>query len=150
MAILIPSAPTFFVHPLPRRHLPGALAAAALIAPLLPLPDLRWPAACEAVHSPSRTALVGRSAACRQGDPPHIRVVGTAVPGGKIQVEVAAGTTCVATSLGGEFDELRYLVPKSGKVTIPVHPEARGGMVMSVAVGEGLDRKILLIDVVSP
>ena len=75
-----------------------------------------------------------------------IRGPSTVTAGGTMQVEVGSGSSSLEVSFpGGETQTIP--VPADGKVTIPV-PLGTSPAV-TVSVGKGLDRKSVIIEVIS-
>ena len=73
----------------------------------------------------------------------------TATPGGTIEVEVGPNDQSVEISLGGSGDTQSFEVPPDKKVSIPV-PSAPPGSVVKVSVGDGLSRRIILVEIIAP
>lgn len=84
----------------------------------------------------------------RQG-PGGIRVTSTsAVLGGAIEVDVATCDTTVSVSGGGAAPLVVVSVPPGKHLSIPV-PQVPVGTFLSIAVGRGLNRHVVLIEVVA-
>lgn len=78
-----------------------------------------------------------------------LRVVGPVVQGGTITVEVGSNDDFVEISAGSATETVRHAVAP-GKVNhLPV-PPVPGGTVLWISVGKGLNRKVVLVEVLAP
>lgn len=75
-----------------------------------------------------------------------IRGPSTAPAGGTIDIEVGSNDQSIWVNSGTNLSE--YKVPPSKKVTIPVPPAP--GELFVVTVGTGLNKRSLIITIVSP
>lgn len=127
-----------------QRHLRTFLAAAAIFAVVglcgagsLSANDR---GECVAIHGQIHP-VVG------QGDQ-GIKAPATAEAGGTIEVSVGPNDTTIEVSMGGADDVKTYDIPSSKTVTISI-PNAPG-YVVSLAVGKGLAKKIVYVEIVAP
>lgn len=70
-----------------------------------------------------------------------------AVEGSTIEVEVATGHTSIQVAYGGPDNTRTLPVPSNGRVTVPI--PAGSGPAIAISVGRGLNRKFLVIEVIS-
>jgi hypothetical protein len=78
-----------------------------------------------------------------------LRVIGPAVQGGTIAVEVGGNDTMVYVSAGSAAETVGHAVVP-GKVNhLPV-PPVPGGTVLWLWVGKGLNRRVVLVEVIAP
>ncbi|MFN6145765.1 MAG: hypothetical protein ACK5AL_05365 [Planctomycetota bacterium] len=78
-----------------------------------------------------------------------LRVQGPAIQGGTIRVEVGSNVDCVEISAGSASETIRHEV-EPGKVSeLPV-PPVPGGTVLWISVGRGLNRRVVLVEVLAP
>ncbi len=80
---------------------------------------------------------------------PGLRVIGPVVQGGTITLEVGSNDTTVFVSAGSAAETVSHpVVP--GKVNqLPV-PPVPGGTVLWIWVGKGLNRRVVLVEVLAP
>jgi len=71
----------------------------------------------------------------------------TAAPGGTVTVEVGTNDPSILVDLGGQNGTQTVPVPSDGKVTFPVPP---GVAWITISIGRGLDRKFILIEIITP
>jgi hypothetical protein len=78
-----------------------------------------------------------------------IRVIGPVVQGGTITVEVGSNHDVVEISAGSSAETIRHDVPPGKTSQLPV-PPVPGGTILWISVGKGLDRKVVLVEVLAP
>ena len=93
-------------------------------------------------------AVLGGQATAQVGTCGPLSGPVTVQVGGTFEVQVASTDSAVGVSTGGPGTY--HPVPPSGRVTIPVPPELRGGMVLMVFIGRGLQRHVIVIEVIEP
>jgi len=76
-----------------------------------------------------------------------IRGPSTVTAGGTMQVEVGSGSSSLEVNFGPGGETHTIPVPADGTVTIPIPPAA--GPFVTISVGKGLDRKSIIIEVIS-
>lgn len=76
-----------------------------------------------------------------------IRGPSSATAGGSVEIELGTGGD-ITVNFGDPNDSEIIPVPAGGKISIPIPPSA--GQWMTIAIGEGLDRKFLIIEIISP
>lgn len=78
-----------------------------------------------------------------------LRVVGPVVQGGTITVEVGSNHDVVEISAGSAGETVRHDVQPGKTTQLPV-PPVPGGTVLWISVGKGLDRTVVLVEVLAP
>jgi hypothetical protein len=78
-----------------------------------------------------------------------LRVTGPAIQGGTIHVEVGSNVDSIEVSAGSASETIRHEVTPGKINEIPV-PPVPGGTVLWISVGKGLNRKVVLVEVLAP
>ncbi len=90
-------------------------------------------------------ALVGVVAAQGGG----VRADGVAVAGGALAVDVGTNDDTVEVGAVGQGHRESHPVPPGRRVTVPV-PPVPPGTILVVAVGRGLRRHVVFVEVIAP
>lgn len=83
-----------------------------------------------------------------QGDG-ALRVNGPAMQGGSIRVDVGSNVDSVEVSAGSAAETSRHDVEPGKTNEIPV-PPVPAGTVLWISVGKGLNRRVVLVEVLAP
>ena len=78
-----------------------------------------------------------------------LRVMGPALQGGTIRVEVGSNVDSVEISAGSSAETIRHEVAP-GKVNERPVPPVPGGTILWISIGKGLNRKVVLVEVLAP
>ncbi|MBM3973171.1 MAG: hypothetical protein FJ301_03620 [Planctomycetes bacterium] len=78
-----------------------------------------------------------------------LRVIGPVVQGGTITVEVGSNDTTVYVSAGSAGETVSHAVVPGKTNQLPV-PPVPGGTVLWLWVGKGLNRRVVLVEVLAP